>query len=143
MLKYRELGTWVYRRLPFFSFFSLYLPPCLDAKSKAMEGSVAGICVLAAQIWPSHMDLLGPENRKGSLSIQEIRRILAPGLWLTERIRCASWSKPPRAHGGANACAGISVLASSNPSLCGFLRVVFLRFNLGRQDARAVPQKGP
>ena len=35
--------------------------------------------VLAAQIWPTHRDLLGSENRKRSLSVREIRRIFGAG----------------------------------------------------------------
>ena len=35
--------------------------------------------VLAAQIWPTHKDLLGSENQKRSLSVREIRRIFGAG----------------------------------------------------------------
>ena len=35
--------------------------------------------VLAAQIWPTHRDLLGSENRKRSLPVREIRRIFGAG----------------------------------------------------------------
>ena len=35
--------------------------------------------VLAAQIWPTHKDLLGSENRKRSLWVREIRRIFGAG----------------------------------------------------------------
>ena len=35
--------------------------------------------VLVAQIWPTHRDLLGSENRKRSLSVREIRRIFGAG----------------------------------------------------------------
>ena len=35
--------------------------------------------VLVAQIWPTHKDLLGSENRKRSLSVREIRRIFGAG----------------------------------------------------------------
>ena len=35
--------------------------------------------MLVAQIWPTHRDLLGSENRKRSLSVREIRRIFGAG----------------------------------------------------------------
>ena len=35
--------------------------------------------VLAAQIWPTHSEFLGSENRKRSLSVREIRRIFGAG----------------------------------------------------------------
>ena len=35
--------------------------------------------VLVAQIWSTHRDLLGSENRKRSLSVREIRRIFGAG----------------------------------------------------------------